>query len=72
MLQTTLKNISLVPTEEGTYTATIQISDSLKTSYNRCLVFQQGMKGVAEIITDDLRLIERFINPIRKILEDKI
>jgi HlyD family secretion protein len=71
-VKTKLENLSLVPTKDGNYTATVMINKALVTSYNKTLKFQQGMKGIADIITDEHKLIERFINPIKKILSENL
>jgi HlyD family secretion protein len=39
------------------------------TNYHKELQFVQEMSGTAEIITEDLRLIERFINPIKALIK---
>ena len=38
------------------------------TSYNKDIEFKQEMRGAAEIITEDLRLIERFFYQFREVL----
>ncbi|MDI9534946.1 MAG: HlyD family efflux transporter periplasmic adaptor subunit [Bacteroidota bacterium] len=76
MLKAKVKNISLVPitTEQGIfYSAEIELNDSiLKTNYNKIIPFSQNMAGTAEIITDDLRLLERFLNPLRSIWKKSV
>jgi HlyD family secretion protein len=70
LLRGSVKNISLVPTvtDKGTfYTAEIEIPDTLVSNYGKTLKFSQEMTGTAEIITDDIRLLERFLNPLRSI-----
>jgi hypothetical protein len=37
--------------------------------YDKTLPFSQQMTGTAEIITDDLRLLERLLNPIRSVVK---
>ena len=37
--------------------------------YGKTLDFSQEMSGSADIITEDLRLIERFFNPIKAVLK---
>lgn len=71
LVKATVKHISLVPvtTQDGTfYTAEIEMPDSLVSNYGKDLQFSQEMTGVAEIITDDLSLFERFLNPVRTII----
>lgn len=76
MIKAKIKNISLVPitTEQGIfYTAEIELNDSiLTTNYNKIIPFSQNMTGTAEIITDDLRLLERFLNPLRSIWKKSV
>jgi HlyD family secretion protein len=45
------------------------LPENLQTTYRKTLIFRQQMSGQAEIITDDLRLIERFLNPIKAIFD---
>ncbi|HNW99212.1 MAG TPA: HlyD family efflux transporter periplasmic adaptor subunit [Bacteroidales bacterium] len=68
MVEGKIKSISLVPTDNS-YIAEVEFSEGLKTNYGKQLEFGQEMQGQAEIITDDLRLIERFFNPIKSLLK---
>ena len=75
LLRGTIKNISLIPTktENGSiYTAEIEIPDTLISNYGKHLKFSQEMTGTAEIITDDIRLLERFLNPLKSIWKKNI
>jgi len=67
----TVKSISLVPSNDN-YIAEVELPQNLETNYHIPLVFSQEMKGDAEIITDDLRLIQRFFNPIKSLLKSKV
>lgn len=69
MLKGTVKNISLVPGKDGLYFVDVELPKKLITSYNKTIDFKQEMSGSAEIITEDLRLIERFFYQFRKALE---
>jgi len=60
-----ITSISAIPDEEGFYLVDVGISEKLLTSYNIELEFKQEMRGTAEIITEDLRLIERFFYQLR-------
>lgn len=64
-----VQNISLSPDENGNYYVDIILPKGLKTSYNKQLPFDKELKGNAEIVTQDLRLIERFFYQIRKLLK---
>ncbi len=75
LLRGSVKTISLIPTvtEKGTfYTAEIEIPDTLISNYGKTLKFSQEMTGSAEIITDDIRLLERFFNPLKSIWRKNI
>lgn len=63
-----VQNISLSPDKDGNYYVDIVLPKGLKTSYNKTLPFDKELRGNAEIVTKDLRLIERFFYQIRKLL----
>ncbi len=75
IVQVKIKNISLVPIvvkDERVYLLEVEFPEKLKTTYGKELTFSQEMQGSAEIITDDLRLLDKFINPIKAIFKNKI
>ena len=61
-----VEKISLIPNTDGFYLIDVELSQTLITSYNKKIDFKQEMRGTAEIITEDLRLIERFFYQFRK------
>ncbi|MCW3161927.1 HlyD family secretion protein [Chryseobacterium oryctis] len=63
-----VQNISLSPDKDGNYYVDVVLPKGLKTSYNKTLPFDKELKGNAEIVTKDLRLIERFFYQMRKLL----
>ncbi len=67
VLRGKVKDISLVPNSEGLYLLDVDLSNRLVTTYNRKIEFKQEMHGVAEIITEDLRLIDRVFYQFREI-----
>jgi HlyD family secretion protein len=72
MVRGFVKNISLVPipTEQGKFTMVeVEFPQNLLTNYGKTLDFSQQMSGSAEIITEDLRLMERFLNPIKSLIK---
>ena len=72
MVRGFVKNISLVPiaTEKGKFTMVeVEFPQNLQTNYGKTLDFSQQMSGSAEIITEDLRLMERFLNPIKSLIK---
>jgi HlyD family secretion protein len=52
-------------TEDDIYILKVSFPDNLTTNYGNSLPFSQKMKGEADIITDDLRLLERIFNQAR-------
>jgi hypothetical protein len=71
MLTGKVSSLSLVP-EQGKYYVKVDLINGLTTNYNHQLPFMQEMTGNAEIITEDMRLIERIIAPIRLMTKEKI
>lgn len=66
-----VKSISLMPNNES-YVVEVQLPQDMKTNYNIPLKFSQEMKGSAEIITEDMRLIQRFFNPVKSMLKHRV
>ncbi len=64
-----VKYISLLPDKDGMYLIDVALPDKLITTYNKEIPFKQEMRGVVEIITEDLRLIERFFYQFRTIMD---
>src|SRR5690606_26160058 len=62
-----VKSISLIPDKEGNLLLDISLPDGLQTSYQKQINFQQEMSGTADIITEDLRLIERLLYQFRDV-----
>ncbi len=68
-LKGTVKHISLLPDKDGLYLIDVTLPEKLITTYNKEIPFKQEMRGVVEIITEDLRLIERFFYQFRTIID---
>lgn len=66
-----VQSVSLSPDENGKYYVNITLPDGLKTSYKKNLTFNKELRGTAEIVTEDLRLIDRFFYQIRRLIENK-
>jgi len=70
MLKGVIRSISLVPDSRG-YIAEIELSNGMSSSYHReNLKFIQQMDGTAEIITKEMRLITRLINPLKAFFDN--
>jgi HlyD family secretion protein len=50
------------------YSLEVELPYGLVSSYGEKLEFSQEMQGTAEIITEDVRLLERVFKPIKNIL----
>lgn len=62
-----IKAISLTPDKDGNLLINVSLPKGLETSYRKQIAFQQEMSGTADIITEDLRLIERLLYQFRDI-----
>lgn len=69
ILEGKIKSISLVADVDGNYLIDVNLPKKLVTTYNREIEFKQEMKGSVEIITEDLRLIERFFYQLKNIFK---
>lgn len=64
-----VKSISLTPDKEGFLLIDVSLPKGLETSYKKKIIFQQEMSGTADIITEDLRLLERLLYQFRDIFK---
>jgi len=67
MLNGKIKNISLAADKDGNLWVEVSLPKKMETSYKKKIPFQHEMQGSAEIITEDLRLIERLFYQFRNI-----
>ncbi|MEM6814916.1 MAG: HlyD family efflux transporter periplasmic adaptor subunit [Bacteroidota bacterium] len=54
---------------QNMYQVEVKLVNGLTTSYNKQLEYSPEMAATAEVITEDLRLLERLFNSIRSILD---
>jgi len=64
-------SISLLPNEKK-YSLGIELPQNLITSYNKPISFSGELYGVAEIITEDISIAHRILNPVYYILKKNI
>jgi multidrug resistance efflux pump len=64
MLKSVVRSISLLPSGDE-YIIELSLPEGLKTLYGINIEFTQKMQGTAEIITEDVRLLQKIINPFR-------
>jgi HlyD family secretion protein len=72
MVKVKINKIALVPITENNqrvYVLEVDFPDVLTTTYNKTLDFSQEMSGTAEIVTKDLSLLERLLNPARALVK---
>ncbi|APD06595.1 hypothetical protein UJ101_01066 [Flavobacteriaceae bacterium UJ101] len=69
MVEGYVKTMSLTPDKQGNYYIEVTLPNKLHTTYNKDLYFQQEMQGTADIITEDLRLIERIFYQFRDLFK---
>jgi len=62
-----IKAISLTPDKECNLLIDVSLPNGLATSYKKQILFQQEMAGTSDIVTEDLRLIERLLYQFRDI-----
>lgn len=67
MLEGKIQTMSTVTDKEGNYFIEIIIPNGLTTNFNKKLKFDKELMGHADIITDDMRLIERIFYQFRKL-----
>jgi hypothetical protein len=70
MLRGRVSNISLTQDKDGLYLVDVLLQEKLITSYKKEIEFKQEMTGVAEIITEDLRLLERFFYQFKALMDN--
>jgi HlyD family secretion protein len=67
MVKGTVRTKSLVPSGDA-YIIEIDLPDGLTTLYGKKLEFTQNMSGTAEIVTEESRLIQKLVNPLRYLI----
>jgi len=63
-----VETVSLIANEEN-YLVRVKLPQKLETTYHKELRYVPEMSGTAEIITEDLRIIDRIFNQFRKIFD---
>jgi multidrug resistance efflux pump len=71
MVRGIIKSKSLVPAD-NVYMVEVSLPDGLMTNYGKRLEFSQQMQGAAEIITEDIRLLERIFHPIKSLFKKHV
>jgi HlyD family secretion protein len=69
-IEGTLDFISNIPTDSG-YLAKVGLPQKLITNYGKQLQFYQGLSAQGEIVTQDMRLLERFFYQAKSVFSKK-
>jgi multidrug resistance efflux pump len=67
MLEGKVQTMSTVTDKEGNYFVEVTMPNGLTTSYDKKLKFDKELTGQADIVTDEMRLIERIFYQFRKL-----
>ena len=71
MFEGIIQSISSIPNEDFYYVEVV-FPKGMKTSYGIDITFSHKMKGSAEIVTEDIRVIYRILQPIKSILTNRL
>ncbi|MEL6629848.1 MAG: HlyD family efflux transporter periplasmic adaptor subunit [Bacteroidota bacterium] len=66
MLEGRVGGINPIPVE-GMYLVDLELENGLKTTYQQQLDMKPEMSGIADIVTEDMRLLERVFQQFRKL-----
>lgn len=69
VLKGKVTSVGLVPTNDGVTLLDADLTNGLTTTFKKPIIFQQEMSGTADIVTEDLRLIERLLYQFRDIFK---
>jgi multidrug efflux pump subunit AcrA (membrane-fusion protein) len=69
VLRGKIYSVSQVPGEGG-FSADIELTEGMTSTYREKIRFIHEMDGTADIITRDTRLINKFLNPIRSTIKN--
>lgn len=67
IIESTIQRIGTVPDQDGFLSVEVKIGERLATISDKEISYMPGTTGKAEIIVEDLRLIERFFYQLRNI-----
>ena len=64
-----VQSVSPLPDADGKYVVDVWLPEGMKTKYGKEMPVVREMKGSADVVTEDMRLIERLFMPLKKILK---
>jgi multidrug resistance efflux pump len=65
-----ISSISLTA-KDNLYYVNVSLPNGLRTSFNETLEFKQEMKGTADFVTEDMRLLQRMFYQFKSLIERK-
>jgi HlyD family secretion protein len=68
-LKGVVQSISAIPNEDK-YLIKVGLTNGLMSTYNKKLIYSPEMTGQADIVTKDLRIVERIFNQFRKLFDE--
>jgi multidrug resistance efflux pump len=71
MVEGRVNRISMVPTNDY-YALEVDLPKGLVSTYGKTFAFNNEIQGSAEIVTEDLRLIQRIFNPIKSLFKERV
>ncbi|MCU0352605.1 MAG: HlyD family secretion protein [Cytophagales bacterium] len=66
MVEGRIEYVSQIPGKDSTFLAKVVLPHGLQTNYRRKLTYKDGMTATADIVTLDVRLIEKIFYDIRR------
>lgn len=69
MLKGVVTSISSVPNDKGEFAVEIKFPNGLITTYGNKLPFIPQMEGTAQIVIDDISLLERILQPFKALFD---
>ncbi len=69
-LEGNISKIAEVPDKKSFYYIEVQFPDGMVTSYGKTIPFSQNIRGQAEVITKNIRLLYRIIQPVRSLFTE--
>ncbi len=70
VVQATVKSKSILP-QYGNYLLELELPDTLITTYGTPIPFQQEMEGIANIVTEDRRILERILDRLLSLIKNR-
>ena len=62
-----VSHISSIPNRRDSFTVKVDLLKGLKTNYDKEIFFRNNLSAQAEIITDDRRLLDRFLGQLKQL-----